>query len=182
VGSGLSEQKLRKKGRILSNPPRIGFLSDQELMETLGYADLYVHASEVELESISCLEAMGSGLVPLISSSTLSATSQFALDCHSLFAPRKPRLLAQKIDYWIEHPDQVEKYKDIYIKEAESYALPLQVERMEQFFNDAINQKMQGLDKWSTNPTRAEYRYQKRIFKKLLKKGKIDSLPESLQK
>lgn len=117
VGTGLNGKKLRKKGEKLSNPPRIGYMSDRQLMKVLGYADLYVHAGEVELESLSCLEAMGSGLVPLISSSSQSATPQFALDSRSLFTPRKPRLLAQKIDYWIEHPEarleMEKKYADI---------------------------------------------------------------------
>ena len=140
VGSGLSEQKLRKKGRILSNPPRIGFLSDQELMETLGYADLYVHASEVELESISCLEAMGSGLVPLISSSTLSATSQFALDCRSLFAPRKPRLLAQKIDYWIEHPEKRKGMEKNYAESILQYSIAQSVSHFEAMLMEEISE------------------------------------------
>lgn len=70
----------------------------------------------------------------------LSTMSFQTLSSHSVTY----KSLANRIDYGIERPDQVEKYKDIYIKEAESYALPLQVERMEQFFNDAINQKKQG--------------------------------------
>ncbi|MBR4787975.1 MAG: glycosyltransferase [Bacteroidales bacterium] len=117
VGTGLKGKTLRKRGKKLSNPPRIGYMSDRQLMNVLGYADLYVHAGEVELESLSCLEAMGSGLVPLISSSSQSATPQFALDSRSLFTPRKPRLLAQKIDYWIEHPEarleMGKKYADL---------------------------------------------------------------------
>ena len=140
VGSGLSEKKLRKKAKRLSNPPRIGYMSDKELMETLGYADLYVHAGEVELESLSCLEAMGSGLVPLISCSTLSATSQFALDCHSLFAPRKPRLLAQKIDYWIEHPEKRKEMEKKYAELAKQYSIAESVAHFEAMLMEEISE------------------------------------------
>lgn len=174
-------EKLIKKLKF-TNEPRIQFFTQEDLRYFLSSADLYAHCSDAETEGLGCVEAFACGLVPIISDSDVSATKQFAISHHSLFKHGSYKSLANRIDYWIEHPDQVEKYKDIYIKEAESYALPLQVERMEQFFNNAINQKKQGLDKWSTNPTKAEYRYQKHIFKKLLKKGKIDSLPESLQK
>lgn len=140
VGSGLSEPELRKKGKRLSNPPRIGYMSDEDLMEALGYADLYVHSSEVELESISCLEAMGCGLVPLISSSPLSATSQFALDCRSLFAPRKPRLLAQKIDYWIEHPEKRMEMEKRYAASTQQYSIAQSVSHFEAMLMEEISE------------------------------------------
>ena len=140
VGAGLSEQKLRKKGKRLSNPPRIGYMSDEDLMDALGYADLYVHAGEVELESLSCLEAMSSGLVPLISCSTQSATSQFALDCRSLFAPRKPRLLAQKMDFWIEHPEIRKKKKKKYAEFAKQYSIAESVSQFEAMLMEEISE------------------------------------------
>ena len=140
VGYGLSKRKLRRKGKRLSNTPRIGFMSDKNLMEALGYADLYVHASEVELESISCLEAMGCGLVPLISSSPMSATSQFAQDCHSLFAPRKPRLLAKKIDYWIEHPEKRKEMEKKYAESIQQYRIAESVSQFEAMLMEEISE------------------------------------------
>jgi glycosyltransferase involved in cell wall biosynthesis len=138
VGTGLSEKKLRKKGKKLSNPPHIGYMSDRQLMNTLGYADLYVHAGEVELESLSCLEAMGSGLVPLISSSSQSATPQFALDSRSLFTPRKPRLLAQKIDYWIEHPEARKEMERKYADLVKQYSIAESVANFEKMLMEEI--------------------------------------------
>ncbi|MBO7586919.1 MAG: glycosyltransferase [Bacteroidales bacterium] len=140
VGTGLSERKLRKKGKKLSNPPRIGYMSDEEVMDALGYADLYVHSGEVELESLSCLEAMSSGLVPLISCSTQSATSQFALDCRSLFAPRKPRLLAQKIDFWIEHPEIRKEMERKYAEFAKQYSIAESVSHFEAMLLEEISE------------------------------------------
>ncbi|MCR4736667.1 MAG: glycosyltransferase [Bacteroidales bacterium] len=138
VGTGLSEKKFRRKGKKLSNPPRIGYMSDRQLMNALGYADLYVHASEVELESLSCLEAMGSGLVPLISSSSQSATPQFALDSRSLFTPGKPRILAQKIDYWIEHPDARKEMERKYAELAKQYSITESVANFEKMLMEEI--------------------------------------------
>ena len=138
VGSGLSEKKLRRKAKRLTNPPRIGYMSDRQLMKALGYADLYVHAGEVELESLSCLEAMGSGLVPLISSSAQSATPQFALDSRSLFTPRKPRLLAKKIDYWIEHPDARKEMEEKYAVLAKQFSITESVSQFEKMLMDEI--------------------------------------------
>jgi glycosyltransferase involved in cell wall biosynthesis len=138
VGTGLSEKKFRRKGKKLSNPPCIGYMSDRQLMNALGYADLYVHASEVELESLSCLEAMGSGLVPLISSSSQSATPQFALDSRSLFTPGKPRILAQKIDYWIEHPDARKEMERKYAELAKQYSITESVANFEKMLMEEI--------------------------------------------
>ena len=138
VGTGLSEQKLRKKAEKLTNPPRIGYMSDQELMDVLGYADLYVHAGEVELESLSCLEAMSSGLVPLISDSPLSATPQFALDDRSLFKHSDPKALAQKIDYWIENPEKRKKMGRAYANFAKQYSLTNSVKNFEKMLLDEI--------------------------------------------
>lgn len=138
VGTGLSEQKLRKRAEKLSNPPRIGFMSDQELMDALGYADLYVHAGEVELESLSCLEAMSCGLVPLISDSPLSATPQFALDERSLFKHGNPQALAKKIDYWIEHPEARKSMGKKYAQHAKQYNLSNSVARFEKMLQEEI--------------------------------------------
>ena len=139
VGTGLSEKKLRRKAKGFTNPPRIGYMSDRQLMKALGYADLYVHAGEVELESLSCLEAMGSGLVPLISSSSQSATPQFAMDSRSLFPPRKPKLLAKKIDYWIEHPDARKEMEQKYADIVKQYSITESVANFEKMLINEIS-------------------------------------------
>lgn len=66
----------------------------------------YIHCAIVEVEGLSCLEAIQQGTVPIIAESKLSATSQFALDQRSLFKARDHKELAQKIDWWIEHPEE----------------------------------------------------------------------------
>ncbi len=75
-------------------------------MKLINECDLYVHASDAEIEGISCMEALACGLVPIISDSRLSATMQFALDERSLFRAGDAADLAAKMDFWIEHPEE----------------------------------------------------------------------------
>ena len=58
-------KKLVKKNGI---DCEMRFFDHDELKEVLNAADLYVHTAYVELESIACLEAIVTGLVPIISS------------------------------------------------------------------------------------------------------------------
>ena len=78
-------------------------------------ADLYVHPAEVEIEAISCLEAISCGLVLVIADSPRSATRFFALDDKNLFHFNHPVDLAGKIDYWIVHPEEKAEYSEKYL-------------------------------------------------------------------
>ena len=85
-----------------------------ELVEIINSCDLYVHPSVAEIEAISCLEAIACGLVPIISDSERSATKKFALTEKNLFNHNSPKDLANKIDYWIEHPEEKAEYSEKY--------------------------------------------------------------------
>ena len=104
--------KLANKLDII--PPILGFYGRDELVKIINSCDLYVHASEIEIEAISALEAISCGLVPVISDSDKSATKQFALDKKNLFKNRDADDLARKIDYWIENEEEKEKYQKRY--------------------------------------------------------------------
>ena len=60
----------------------------------------------VEIEAIACLEAISCGLVPVIADSPRSATRFFALEDRNLFRYNDPSDLAEKIDYWLDHPEE----------------------------------------------------------------------------
>lgn len=130
-------QKLAKKLPIM---PIFESYIQPELVKILQYSDLYVHASEVEIEAISCLEAMACGLVPIISNSPISATKQFAIDDKSLFNNGDNDDLAKKIDYWIEHPEEKEEYSEKYVKHAEDYSLRRSIEKFEEMIAAAIEE------------------------------------------
>ena len=105
-GKGPKRKELEEKARELPNKTIFGFYTKEKLIEILDYSDLYVHTSDVEIEAISCLEAIATGLVPIISDSEKSATKQFTLDRRSLFEHGNSVDLANKIDYWILNENQ----------------------------------------------------------------------------
>lgn len=122
AGQGPEEERIKrlaKKEKI--NMPIMKFFSRNELVDVINYSDLYCHPSAIEIEAISCLEAMSCGLVPLISSSPRSATKSFALDERNLFRSNDPKDLATKIDYWIEHESERRRMSHEYINSSIAY-------------------------------------------------------------
>ncbi|MCL1900156.1 MAG: glycosyltransferase [Promicromonosporaceae bacterium] len=139
AGTGPRRERLAKRGASLARPPIIDFYSEQRLQQVLAMSDLYVHASDIEIEAISCIEAFASGLVPVIANSKKSATPQFALDERSLFAAGKPADLAAKIDYWIENSGERRRMEARYAEAGLAYGLGRCVEQIENMFREAIS-------------------------------------------
>jgi 1-acyl-sn-glycerol-3-phosphate acyltransferase len=137
AGSGPSRKNLEKLGRALPRPPVIEFLSQDRLIEWIYSCDLYVHAAEVDIEGISCIEAFTCGRVPILANSKKSAASQFALSEHSLFPAGNPKVLAEKIDYWIEHPAERYEYEHKYADAGKLYKLDYSLDKFENMLNEA---------------------------------------------
>lgn len=110
-----TEEILRRCRRRGIAQPVMEFYSREELVNVINYSDLYCHPAEAEIEAISCLEAIACGKVPLINDSPRSATKAFAADERSLFRCGDRRDLAGKIDYWIEHPEELAKASEGYL-------------------------------------------------------------------
>ena len=138
AGTGPSEQALKKQGASLSHPPIFGYYQKEKLLQLIHSSDLYVHTSDAEIEAIACLEAVACGLVPVISNSRKSATSQFALDSRSTFLAGDASDLARKIDYWIEHPEEKHRMAEEYVKSTEPYRIEHSVEKAEQMFAEVL--------------------------------------------
>lgn len=96
--------RLLKNG-ILKHKAVFGFYKADELRELARKAYLNIHCATVEVEGLSCLEAIREGTVPVIAEGYLAATSQFALDRRSIFPEKDAAALAERIDWWIEHPE-----------------------------------------------------------------------------
>ncbi|MGN0771247.1 MAG: glycosyltransferase [Christensenellales bacterium] len=140
AGKGPKLAKLKKLAdKYLVNPVRFGFFNRDELIEQIHNTDLYVHAADVEIEAIACIEAFACGVVPIIANSAKSATPQFALDERSLFEAGNPKDLAAKIDYWIEHPKEKEEMSKAYIAQGEKYNISYSIDKAEEMFKEAIN-------------------------------------------
>ena len=140
AGKGPKYDEYVEMGKQLPNPPQFVFLTKNELIHLLAQTDLYVHASDMESEAISCIEAFATGLVPVIANSEDSATPQFALDGRSLFAPGRPKDLARAIDWWLDHPDEKAKMEREYAEAAKKYNIDTSVRLCEQMFREAIEE------------------------------------------
>ena len=141
AGQGPNTKKYIKLGKNLVNKPIIKFFTKDELLELLSTTDLYVHASDAEIEGISCIEAIACGIVPVIANSKKAATPQFALDERSLFEAGNSTDLANKIDYWIENSDERKKMEFEYAKSTtDKYSINKSMEQIEGMFYDAIRE------------------------------------------
>ena len=138
AGKGPLEKKYRRLAEKLPNPIVMDFFEPSRLIEILHMADLYVHTSDAEIEAMSCMEAFASGLVPVIADSPRSATPQFALDERSLFPAGDSDALAERIDYWIEHPQEREEMEHRYADHAGQYSLENSILQTEEMFRLAI--------------------------------------------
>ena len=80
AGTGPLKKKLQRlAARLLSRPASIGFHKNTEMPALLRSGDLLVHPSIADLESVSVIEGMAAGLVPVIASSPLSAANRYSL-------------------------------------------------------------------------------------------------------
>lgn len=128
-GKGPKEKNYRALARklcaegILRHEPVFGFHEAEDLKALERKAYLYVHCAWVEVEGLSCLEAIREGAVPVIGEGPLIATSAFALCPESLYPERDSRALASRIDWWIEHPEERNRWSAEYAASARRYDL-----------------------------------------------------------
>ncbi len=140
AGKGPKYDDYVKLGQQLKNPPIFAYYTRDELINALAQCDLYVHASDMESEAISCIEAFATGLVPVIANSEVSATPQFALDGRSLFKPGSPKDLARAMDYWLDHPHEREYMEHKYAEEAFKYHIDKSIDQFEEMLNEAVSE------------------------------------------
>ena len=141
AGSGPLEKKIRKYGNRLTNKPIMNFYSRDEIVDVINYSDLYVHPAEIEIEAISCLEAIKCGLVPVIANSKKCATKAFALDDRNLFKNKDSIDLKNKIEYWMEHSEEKELMKEKYLDYTLEFDQDRCMERMEEMLVEISKKK-----------------------------------------
>ncbi|NUR71309.1 MAG: glycosyltransferase [Hamadaea sp.] len=137
AGHGPTEKRLRRQAAKLPIPARFGYYAQDELIGLIRTCDLYVHASDVEIEGLSCMEAFSCGLVPVISDSPRSATGQFALSPENLFRSGDPASLADRIDYWIEHSAARAAASTAYAQLGDLYEVDRSVKAIERVYAKA---------------------------------------------
>lgn len=138
AGTGPMEKEYKKMASTLHNPATFNFYDQKDLINLIHSCDLYVHTSEIEIEAIACIEAISCGLVPVIANSKKSAAKQFALDERSLFESGNAQDLADKIDYWIENPDEKKRMSEKYVLYSRNYDINKSIDKAEAMFMEAI--------------------------------------------
>ena len=144
AGNGPKAKKIMKaaqrlvKDGVVTHEPVFGFYSAEELRALARTSYLYVHCARTEVEGLSCLEAIQQGTVPVIAQSKLSATHQFALDKRSLFPVNDAKALAEKIDWWIEHPAERKAMSKRYAESAKRYDISESTRQIITMYEEAL--------------------------------------------
>lgn len=144
AGNGPKAKKIMKaaqrlvKDGVVTHAPVFGFYSAEELRALARTSYLYVHCARTEVEGLSCLEAIQQGTVPVIAQSKLSATHQFALDERSLFPVNDAKALAEKIDWWIEHPTERKAMSKRYAESAKRYDISESTRQIITMYEEAL--------------------------------------------
>ena len=135
--------KLYEDG-IVKYDPIFQFHDRDGLRKLAAKSDLYIHCATVEVEGLSALEALQQAVVPVIAKGELTATSQFALDEHSLFPTKDPEALAACIDYWLDHPVERQEMGWRYAESTEEYDIHKSIAALIDMFRQAMESKEEG--------------------------------------
>lgn len=126
AGAGPCEEELRGFAEKMLEPGQwsLGFVQHEQMPAFLASVDLLVHCSSADIEGISVIEAMATGVVPVVARAEQSAASEFALCEQSVYEWGNADELAEKLDWWVEHPDELRVWGPRYAAAArERYSL-----------------------------------------------------------
>lgn len=140
-GQGTKEKYYKKLSKDLPISPIFKFYSRTEIIDVLNYSDMYIHPAEVELEGISCLEAIACGKLTIVSDSKLSATKEFAIDDKCIFKCRNPKSLAKVIDFWFERPELRKEYEQKYLNSSRAFNQNECMKQMEKMMIEVVDER-----------------------------------------
>lgn len=138
AGAGPLEQELRLAAESLPGGAEIGFLSRETLLRYFGEADLFVHASEVELEGMAVLEAMSAGLPALVAQAPESAASAFRLNDDFGFPAGNAAALSARIDALIEDRHALEGARQPYRQRAQAFDFEASVGKLVRVYEGLV--------------------------------------------
>jgi glycosyltransferase involved in cell wall biosynthesis len=115
IGEGSQREKLFKllsKLGIQEHLEFKGFLPREKFLDSFKQADLYVSTSLSDSTSVALLEAMGLGLVPVVTD--IPGNREWIKDGENgfLFSPNNSQTLAEKIIFAIENFDEMNKIRE----------------------------------------------------------------------
>lgn len=172
-GQGPNKGHLKKLSKkYLKNPAIFKFCSQDELRKIINYIDLYVHASSVESEAIACIEAFVCSNNAIISDSKYSATNHFAVDEKCLFKAGDYKSLQERIEYFIEHPDENEKMAKLYYETRNNFNIDDKVKQLYEMFELEIERDKEDHELGRTYYSTRKERHR---LKKLAKQAGIEN-------
>ena len=121
--------------------PTVGFYNRDELRELAAHADLAVHCAFVEVEGMSITEALQQAVVPVIATARYSGTATYALDDRSTFPAGDAKALAEKIDYWLDRPEERWATGFRYAESMKQYEIAKCADKLIEMFQKAIDAK-----------------------------------------
>lgn len=108
LGEGSQKSRLLNlaiKLKVETNLEFLGMVSREQLLNTYRDSDIYVSTSLSDSSSVSLLEAMNFGLIPVVTD--IPGNREWIQEGKNgyLFPSSAPEVLAQKIVYAVDHPD-----------------------------------------------------------------------------
>ena len=125
---------------VVGYKPIVGFYNRDELRHLAAEADLAVHCAFVEVEGMSITEAMQQAVVPVIATARYSGTATYALDDHCRYPAKDAKALAERIDYWFDHPQKRWDMGFRYAKSMEQYEIAKCAQKLIQTYERAIQE------------------------------------------
>jgi 1,2-diacylglycerol 3-alpha-glucosyltransferase len=133
-GAGPEEARLRHAAATLPTPAEFRLVEVEDVPEVLRAADLLVHASEIELEGMAVLEALGTGLPTLVADAPFSAAARLAIGDEFRFPPGDAAALAARIDHLVEHPELLAAASQAALHAAEGLRLTASIAKLEAIY------------------------------------------------
>jgi glycosyltransferase involved in cell wall biosynthesis len=145
AGGGPLQDELQREAEVLPGGASIGFVPRETLLRYFSEADLFVHASEVELEGMAVLEAMSAGLPSIVAQAPESAASAFALNDDFRFPAGDAAALSARIDALIEDRAKLAQASGPYRLRAHEYDFEASIGKLVRLYESVIRQRRGGL-------------------------------------
>lgn len=144
ISNGISDYYLQNNQRTISTDSftilsicqrlkinaQLGFYSRNALKQIMDQSNIAIHCTNVEVEGMACMEAFATGCVPIIAQSPISSTSSYALSPNNLFPAGRSEILSQRIDYWINHPQDLKMMSTNYQNYAKSLTVQFSAKKI----------------------------------------------------
>jgi glycosyltransferase involved in cell wall biosynthesis len=133
-GHGPEAERLRRLAAGLPLPAEFRVVEEADMPGVMRGADLLVHASEIELEGMAVLEALGTGLPALVADARYSAAARLAISDEFRFPPGDAAGLARRLDHLVEHPERLAAAREASLAAAEGLRLSTSIAKLEAIY------------------------------------------------